>query len=250
MQTMQDKDFDKVFKNGLQDAEIEPSAGLWSAIETKITPKKSVLNLRNWLVAASMVLMAAVSLVIYRQQEILPNPNFTTAKQNVEKVQVEKQTSPKGAETNANLANTVVAVEGVAKSTLLHSKRETRKLLAKVETDTPLEKIDHKDQVAKSNNLSQTIKPHLEEVLISDATKPLHENMVLAAVEQLPQEMPVAEEHIAISRGIKSAGDLINLVVGAVDKGKNKFIRFNTNDEGSTLAAINIGPFRFGKRSD
>ncbi|WP_457270930.1 hypothetical protein [Pedobacter sp. UYEF25] len=247
---MQDKDFDKVFKDRLQHAEVEPSVGLWSAIETKITPKKRVLNLRNWLIAASMVLMAAVTLVIYQQQQILPSPTFTTVTRTVEKGKVEKQTSPIETEKNGNLENTITLVERTSKPTKLASKSEHRKLVAQAETDPPLDKVGHDDLVAKNNNLPQSLNPQTKEVSIAPDVKPLHENMVLAAVEQSPQETPIAEEHISTSRGIKSAGDLINLVVGAVDKGKNKFIMFNTNDEGSTLAAVNIGPFRFGKRND
>ena len=43
-------------------------------------------------------------------------------------------------------------------------------------------------------------------------------------------------------------GDLINFVVDKVDKREDKLIRFDTDDDNSSLIGINIGMIRFSKK--
>ncbi|MET4081691.1 hypothetical protein ABIB40_001640 [Pedobacter sp. UYP30] len=250
MQPIQDKDFDKLFKDSLHDVEIAPSAGLWSAIEAEITPKKRALSLRYWLVAASIVLLATVTLVIYNQQKIAPSPSLVNVAPAIKKGKIEKQILPKIEETNANLVKTDLAVEPVSKSSYVGLKNERRKLQAKTIPEISSKKMVELPLLAENNNLPKTGAPEAEEIILATSVAPSQQNMVLASVQSVHQEKSIVDENVTASKGIKNAGDLINLVLNTVDKSKNKFIRFKTNDEGSTLAAVNIGPFRFGKQSD
>ena len=50
------------------------------------------------------------------------------------------------------------------------------------------------------------------------------------------------------NKGIRNVGDVVNLIVNKVDKRKDKFIQFRTDDDDSSISAINIGPFKFGKK--
>lgn len=248
MQPIQDKEFDKLFRDGLHDVEIEPSQGLWSSIEAEITPKKKAYSLRYWLVAASMLLFAGVTLVVYKQQsDTMPSKsaNVISASSRPGKV---AEVLPKVVKRDEALLKDLPLVEN-GNSMVVTRKSQSRKLLVKIAASVPLEKMDGGSQESENNTLPKILTSLPTEIVIASATKPLQENIVLAAVEK-PQETAIAAEDTSPAKGIKSAGDLINLVVGAVDRGKNKFIRFKTNDEGSTLAAVNIGPFRFGKRND
>ena len=40
MHHMQDKEFDQLFKDKFDDAQIEPSANLWANIEAELVPKR------------------------------------------------------------------------------------------------------------------------------------------------------------------------------------------------------------------
>ena len=40
MQHMPDKEFDQLFRDKFNDAEIEPSANLWASIDQKLEPKR------------------------------------------------------------------------------------------------------------------------------------------------------------------------------------------------------------------
>ena len=80
MQAIQDKDFDKLFKDGLENAEISPSKELWSAIEAEVIPKKKAFSLRYWLVAASILILGLITLVIYRSQNVDTQNNVAIKK--------------------------------------------------------------------------------------------------------------------------------------------------------------------------
>ena len=60
MQPIQDKDFDQLFKNASEDAEITPSRDLWSSIESEIEPKRKRIFPIYWLSAAAVLLITAV----------------------------------------------------------------------------------------------------------------------------------------------------------------------------------------------
>ena len=56
------------------------------------------------------------------------------------------------------------------------------------------------------------------------------------------------ENDMADKRGIRNMGDLINFVVDKVDKREDKLIRFDTDDDNSSLIGINIGMIKFSKK--
>ena len=60
MQPIQDKDFDKLFKNAFEEAEMSPSRDLWSNIESEIEPKRKRIIPIYWLSAAAVLLIATV----------------------------------------------------------------------------------------------------------------------------------------------------------------------------------------------
>jgi hypothetical protein len=50
------------------------------------------------------------------------------------------------------------------------------------------------------------------------------------------------------NKGIRNMGDLINYVVDKVDKSDEKIIQFKTDDDNSSLVALNIGIIRFNTK--
>ena len=84
MQPIQDKDFDKLFKNAFEDAEIVPSRDLWSSIESEIEPKKKRIIPIYWLSAAAVLLIVTVGILVYQQQEVQPKQYANNVTQKVE----------------------------------------------------------------------------------------------------------------------------------------------------------------------
>lgn len=253
MRATQDKDFDKLFKDGLEDAEILPSAELWGAIEAKITPKKKVLKFGYWAAAASVLMVGAITLVVSNQKDVVTSQQVAVVKPIVVKAQIDNKLQPK-VEVNNDGNNRYAAVSVKDSKSKLAPRAQSKKLVLIEKDRSSVEKQNRVLAAVNETELATTVAKQTEEISIlkpKDATLVQEqEKTILAAVGPVHQETPVAEENVAPPKSIKNAGDLINLVVNAVDKGKNKFIRFKTNDEGSTLAAVNIGPFRFGKRDD
>jgi restriction endonuclease S subunit len=52
------------------------------------------------------------------------------------------------------------------------------------------------------------------------------------------------------NKGIRNVGDLINFVVDKVDKREKKVIQFATDEDNSSIVALNIGFIKFNKKSD
>jgi hypothetical protein len=84
--------------------------------------------------------------------------------------------------------------------------------------------------------------------------QPLVETMAFKTKPPVPTvEMPAADKQgdLAAKPGkkLRSLGDIINIAVAKVDKRKDKFIEFSdTDDNGSTITAVNLGIIKIKKR--
>lgn len=250
MPQMQDKEFDNLFKSTFEDAEVTPSVRLWDNIETKISPKKKTFIMKYWAVAAAILVMGATTLIIYNNNKVADQQiAFSTPIKS--SPQIIEKTVP-GVEEQVEEKNPQIIV-AVAKSNNNYRRQEKPKERVLVENNNGrledqnqvLASVDQKElQDSRAVSISQVAAPKVVEIIS------LQEKTVLASVEPYNIESGNDKIEASADKGIRNAGDLINIVVGMVDKGKNKFIRFKTSDEGSTLAAINIGPFRFGRQTD
>ena len=73
MQPTRDKDFDQFFKKTFDDAEIVPTKDLWNDIEHAIEPKRKRIIPVYWLVAATILIIATVGILVYKQEINKPN---------------------------------------------------------------------------------------------------------------------------------------------------------------------------------
>ena len=69
MQHMQDKEFDQLFKDKFEGAEMEPPAGLWNNIEQNITPQKKRKLPIYWMAAAAVITVVTAGLIFLNQPE-------------------------------------------------------------------------------------------------------------------------------------------------------------------------------------
>ncbi|MCZ4242449.1 hypothetical protein [Pedobacter punctiformis] len=243
MQPTPDKDFDQLFKDAFADAEVTPSRNLWSDIEQKIEPKKTRKLPVYWLAAAAVLVITTVGILIRNNQDTtLEKPeNFT-------KTEVNKPSN-----------------ENVAKPELKEPVEVKEEVFPKLRPEVKKATSFAKMEVKKEEKQKPAVKPEIvkEETLIASAEVPkakqedLTERIKEAVAAKnetlnastgtavLPDE-PVNENEQ--SKGIRNVGDLVNLVVNKVDKRKDKFIQFRTDDDDSSISSINIGPFKFGKR--
>ena len=248
MQPIQDKDFDRLFKNAFEDAEITPSRDLWSSIESEIEPKKKRMIPVYWLSAAAILLIATVGFLVYQQQEVKPKQFANNVEPKVVKPANDAQAVQDSAETVAipieklgqALPTTLKSKDAVAKTTV----KGNIKVVEKQKIVTAPEMQKQETIIVQVAQPKEDIKAKIE-----DAVSKVNQETVLASTSTVVKtDEVIGDDDQAESKGIRNVGDVVNLIVNKVDKRKDKFIQFRTDDDDSSLSSINIGPFKFGKK--
>jgi hypothetical protein len=67
---MKDKEFDQLFKDRLEDAEVQPSANLWDSIEKELKPRRKRVFPIYWIAAAVAVIVLSVVLMAPDKEKI------------------------------------------------------------------------------------------------------------------------------------------------------------------------------------
>jgi len=219
MQHMQDKEFDELFRSNLGDAEVQPSAKLWDNIAKELEPRKRSILPIYWMAAAVVLLTIAAGLLLPEQEKIrlqgsalagIPAPTAT-----------EVRSTPLIIAPRLNEADV---------------KKDFAAVQPKVVKVHPV------------NMEPEIVKPVASNIIQEPA---IPENEIVIASTDVPDEYnAIAESETAERKGIRNVGDIVNYVVDKVDKREKKFIKFNTDDDNSSVVAINIGIIKFNKRSD
>jgi hypothetical protein len=120
------------------------------------------------------------------------------------------------------------------------SERELQENLLVVQPERPVERLDNREQTIRD------AKPEAQMVIAQ-----VDESIMIAdAGSQSPANVQT-DEVDSEKKGIRNAGDLINFVVGKVDKRERKIIQFRTDeDENSSLVSLNLGIIKFNRKSD
>ena len=248
MQPIQDKDFDQLFKDRFEDAEITPSRDLWSSIESEIEPKKKRIIPIYWLSAAAILIIATVGIMVYQQQDVVPKQYANNVATNMNPVIVEPQVK------DSSVSNTDLTKD-VAKALPAHVKPlPTLVQTAVKENAKPIEKQKmisvpdiqkQETMIAKVEEPKKDIKTKIEEAVF----KTQEETVLAANVNEVIADEVIDSSYPAERKGIRNVGDVVNLIVNTMDKRKDKVIQFRTDDDDSSISVVNIGPFRIGKKS-
>jgi len=246
MQPIQDKDFDQLFKDAFADAEVAPSRDLWSGIESEIEPKKKRILPIFWLSAAAVLLMVTVGFLLYQQQENQPKQLAKNIEPKKNQPVIENKPSieaPKTLTIPAEKVETDIKASAMTAGEVTKTKvQEDVKPTEKKRIFTAPEMQKQETIIAKAEQPKQEIiKKKIEEAIQQPS------ETVIAMVET-PTEDVINEEDQS-NKAIRNVGDVVNLIVNKVDKRKDKFIQFRTDDDDSSLSSINIGPFKFGKKN-
>jgi|GEM_PF-6401385 len=234
-----DKNWENLLKNKFENAEIKPSEKIWDNIEKELIQKKRKLFPILWR-AAALILLISSALLTYKNTL---NSDVKPLEINVinKKLEIIKITDTLIAKNKmSNKQEDAVLV--VFKKTKLKQKNNYKiELIANIETNkTQYDKPDlinktsiqsktetnimNKDSIVLAANLPH--KEAIETILIDSAS--IAKNRVLQAI-------PPKKE-------IRNVGDVVNFLVGKIDKRDKKIIKFKTDKGGnSSIAAINIG---------
>lgn len=256
---MQDKDIDHLFSTGLEHLEVEPTPKVWDSIVVELDHKKKSSSLMPLIrIAASVTIFLAAGLFFLLKNYKLPidqpkddlvknrpvidpvKPVMDQTKALVIKESLKPAITPVQKHSLSRIVNdadnysyrlTAVAQTQEVIAEQKHGyAREDQQLLAAVTTTQVV--VDHPvvpdEQLNIKGNITET-----------DGVK----TPVTVAGVDLPAAKPQAKKH-----GIRSLGDLINVVVARVDKRENKIIEFtNTTDDEAELTGLNLGIVRVKK---
>ncbi|EDM35991.1 hypothetical protein PBAL39_23327 [Pedobacter sp. BAL39] len=253
MGAIQDKEFDQLFKDQLEHAEVSPSAGLWDHIAAELEPKRKRGLPVFWMSAAAVVVIGVmVALLMPKKDPIRLQGSAdefaaasaldisTAPVDGVQKIAAPSVVGVSSAQPKdtATYESTplVIAPRFVAQN----EKKDVHRMQPITENNRPVNKEDQFDpgKVDVNKQVAKVSESNVSDVVMAnvDTDAPRYGN-------------EIRESDVSESRGIKNVGDLVNYVVDKVDKREKKFLKFNTDDDdNSSLVAINIGFIKLNSR--
>ncbi len=256
---MQDKEFDDLFRSKLGDFEVQPSVQVWQNIDAELAGKrkKSIFPMLS-IAASVLILLTAGILFLPKKGTVKRNKPDTNA---VAKVNpsVIKPENVKPVTSSKSQQEELVAVETPVntimkanqpkiKTNAIEQKEQASTSVAKTEVikhdDRPLiasAATPEQIEVVKQDLIEITEAPTLEIKPVADNSAiSLPAQPVLASNQPAKTTKPVAKK-----RGIRSFGDIVNLVVAKVDKRKDKLIQFSdSDDDESVITAVHLGALK------
>ena len=240
---MQDKEFDQLFKDYFEEAEIQPSPALWGAIQAEIEPKSKTRVFPGWWMAAAIALVGLSAGLLFNKTEKIQLQG---------KAVVAKSTETAPLNTKPDVSNDeIITTTQLAKVTNRSSlntasQADAKKLIAGEEKSLlvvqPNERLAHPVYIG-NETLAKVDVGTIKENTATDVA------IASADVPATTVDAVVNENDQAEHTRIRNVGDLINFVVDKVDKREQKFLQFKSDDDdNSSLVAINIGPFKLNPR--
>lgn len=249
MQHIPDNEFDRLFKDRLMDAEVQPTADLWDRIAPQIAPKKKRSLSLYWSAAATVLVALSAGLLFKPQEKIALHAPVVQSELKVQGNEGDVPFTSAPVQTDSAQPSQDVEVGAYeptaqeAEIDYVPNTQEAEKSLVAVQ---PIDEDSHHNITAAEEPAPVT--PTKVETAISGTA--LANNTSPAIVEpEVTAITETAEVEQQSRPRIRNAGDLVNFVVDKLDKREQKFVEFRTDDdEGTSLVAINIGPLRINQR--
>ena len=241
MQHMPDKEFDKLFKDKFNDAEIKPSANLWANIEKELGPKRKRIIPLYWMAAASVLIVIGAMLVFEKTDKIQLQRNTQQVKNPTSDVKISSPIDIIEVQTTENdelSVNKIITLRNKVQIATTDNSKNTQLAMQPIQET---ERLPIKQQEV----IQLAIVP-IKEIAI--------ENPIVIAQVISKQDVETnainETDYVAEKKGIRNVGDLVNFVVDKVDKRDKKLLKFNTDDDdNSSLVAINIGFLKLNKKN-
>lgn len=226
MQHMKDKEFDQLFKDRLDDAEVQPSANLWNSIEKELKPRKKRVFPFYWIAAAVAIIVLSVVLMAPDREKI--KLQGTAANVNMESPVVEG--SHDALYEDSKAATGVEA--NMYESTPLVMAPRLNEATAEKEFAAAQRKAVNSRSVVKQPDSSRIVKKDIDLPII------VNQEVVIAKAD-------VSEE---IKANVIKEVDYVGT---KVDRRAYKILKFDTDDDDETsLVGINLGFIRLNLKRD
>lgn len=251
-----DKELDDLFSSKLNDLELEPNDMVWNNISDQInnnkTKKKSIVPVLR--IAAGLIVVISIGLLLFNNEDpIIKKP----VQNKVAKVETEQQKP--AVEPTENVKSDKLMLLLSAKNKVVKEVRQNKisnkkRVIILVPKITPELKIVDEMLAAniqpeKKNDPNMTVLTAARTTIVPDVSTRFNnqtddEEIIAATVK--PQNLRAKNSIVAVvakRKGIRSIGDVVNLVMAKVDKRQDKLIEFSDSDDGeeSNVTGINLG---------
>lgn len=238
MQNIQDKAFDQVFKDQFEKAEMQPSTDLWNNISAELRPPTKRRLPVYWMAAALVVVVLGLGLLMPETEKIrLQAP---------EKLVADIDTAVFSRPVKTNQVDDTAQVATYKSIPLVIAPRLKPDMgnniaLKTMQPKQSGDRLVYKQEelIKEADKLHKTSTAIAEEPMIADTY--VQENDTVDILESKMEETS--------HKGIRNVGDLINFVVNKVDKREKKAIQFDTDEDNSSIVALNIGFIKFNRKS-
>lgn len=240
MQTMSDKEFDKLFKDKFDSFEINPSPVVWDGIENKLENRQKKPFPFFSAAAASMAAIVAVSLWLMPEKK--PIRLYGKVKPAVVSLS-------EGVNEDNNIESNDVVLPIVSAPSEDYVKVSKRRSKRRIVISAPEEQVNAPvtQSFVASVEEKQTEQKIEESPILVTSIAEISNTRSMLALKPLPEEEKINDEERVKSK-IKTVGDLVNFVVRKVDKRKNKIIEFSKEDEGDVVSGLNLGLVQYKTR--
>ena len=239
---MQDNELDNLFRSKLDDFETEPSANVWQNIDAGLTPGNRRRLLVPLLSAAASIIVLVVAGVLLLNQPV-------KVAMHQHKRDLVKTTVPVKATSKPYTGKIIAAITQVKPV-------KKSNLLKQIVKQQPVVKSQNINLVAVQQPVMQQVRADVTQkhnttipaqrkdtvILIADnqtslpVSKPVQAVIPDKQIETKPAIQPTKKHRI------HSLGDMLNTVIAAVDKRKDKLIEFtDTDDDESVITGVNLG---------
>ena len=256
MQHIPDNEFDRLFKDRLMDAEVQPANDLWERIAPQLARKKKRNITIYWSAAATVLIALSAGLLFKPQEKIALHaaqesvPAKAPAAAGNSGVPAEKHTNAKAQITSTALQSVSEEQGNNSPSPIEKHYAASKNLIVEEKSLVamqPVEEDDHhiiKVTEEPAATITTEIETAMTETALANNIKPVNTEPEVSEAMNEGAEV----EHQSRPR-IRNAGDIVNFVVDKLDKREQKFVEFRTDDdEGTSLVAINIGPLKINQR--
>ncbi|RYF51332.1 MAG: hypothetical protein EOO38_03480 [Cytophagaceae bacterium] len=239
-----DKELDNIFHSKLNDLEVEPNEMVWNNISDQLNnkvKKKSIVPILR--IAASVIVVVSVGLLLLQKNgETVKKP----VRNKVVKVEIKQQktVSEPIESTKLNESMLLLSVKNKPVKDVHQNKISNKKrvLISVPKANSELKVTDEmlvsNNQPEKKNEPTAIVQTAAKTTIVPDAStrfsiKAEDEETIAATTKSkllaVKNSTPTV---VAKRKGIRSIGDVVNLVMAKVDKRQDKLIEFSDSDDG------------------
>jgi hypothetical protein len=235
---MQDKEFDKLFSSKLNDLEIEPSKAVWQSIDQELGGKRRKAIVPFLSIAASIIILIGAGVVFYPKNNRVVKPQVKAQLVRIQPVKnapvvsiVKQQTIVQATKAVLASVNKTVRPHAVINNNTVASITQKQVIVAKnnVVVNAPAPQM----LIAETshNIIKQTVViDSAKEIAVMPIIHHVNKPILTAAINSSPVTKP-SDTTFVRKHKIHSFGDMLNVAIAAIDKRKDKVIKFQDGDD-------------------